>query len=539
MLIIHRIPYIPVMRLFNFILLISFFSVLNAMSQSNNSSIEVTITKKGKSGPTPVRVHISDSKGNVAALPEEVISIMYGRDDTPERYSYQPDSSFYVEGSFHLNLKPGNYQLSLSKGMEFLDQVHEIELTTNEQKKLSFEMERWINMADSGWYSADDHIHIRRSPRENPLILKWIDAEGLNVGVMLQMGDFWATYFSQYAFGKEGVYQENQNMLSTGQEEPRTHEIGHTIAMVADDFVRLRNDYYYYDQVFDKVHELDGITGYAHQGMSFNGFRGMTLDVLAGKVDFLELLQFCVEGGPLLTQNYYHFLDLGYKLTATAGSDFPWCGNGPLFGTEGSSWNARIGNVRFYTHIDGEFGYDSWKKNLKAGHTFVSSGPMLTFEVDGKLPGDELNLSSNGKVSVRAFAYGHQEQVPLSKLEIIAHGEVIREVQSRGQNQTTEKLTLDFDLEIDRGLWIAARCYAGPTQVAHTTPVYISVDDHGFLNRESLDRYLELNEKYLKELEEVLKEPDDQVNQRAWWYKKGLKLRIEQTREVINSLKTK
>ncbi len=521
-----------------FLLILLILSVnSNGISQNSKSSLMVEISNQGENEPTPVRVKITSSDGNVTALPKEVISIMYGRNDKPERYSYQPDSSFYVDGYFQLDLDAGEYRLSLSKGTEFLDQTHTITLQNGEQKELKFEMERWINMADSGWYSADDHIHIRRSRRENPLILKWVEAEGLNVGVMLQMGDFWTTYFSQYAFGEKGVYKENEIMLSTGQEEPRTHEIGHTIALVADEFVRFQNDYYYYDKVFDGVHELNGITGYAHQGMLFNGFRGMTMDVLEGKVDFLELLQFCAPGGPLLTQNYYHFLDLGYKLTATAGSDFPWCGNGPKYGMEGPSWNARIGNVRFYTHIDGQFEYSSWKENLKAGHTFVSSGPMVMLKVNDKLPGDDLNLTKKDKVSISAKAFGHSEQVPLSRLEIVAHGKVIKEVIPNGKNQTLEQLMLNVDLEIEKGIWIAARCYAGPTQVAHTTPVYISVDNSGFHNEETMGDYLSLNEKYLNELEDELAEPNDQVNQRAWWYKKGLKERIENTRKIIEKLK--
>ena len=509
---------------------------INAICQT---SIKVRILDSDQIQPTPVRVRITNEYGHVVGLPNEVISIMYGRDDRPERYSYQPDSSFYVDGYFRSELGPGIYRISMSKGMEYVDQNHEIQVKDGEMKELTYEMTRWVNMNAHDWYSADDHIHIRRSPRENPLILKWVEGEGLNVGVMLQMGDFWTTYFSQYAFGEEGVYTENESMLSTGQEEPRTHEVGHTIAMVADDFVRFRNDYYLYDKVFDKVHELNGIMGYAHQGMSFNGFRGMTMDVLAGKVDFLELLQFCVEGGPLLTQNYYHFLDLGFKLTATAGSDFPWCGDGPLFGTEAPSWNARIGNTRFYTHIDGEFGYDAWKENLKAGHTFVSSGPMLEFSINGQLPGDELILSEKGKISISAKAFGHHEQVPLSKLEVIAHGKVIKEIIPGNVNQTNENLVLDFDFEVERGIWIAARCFAGPNQIAHTTPVYVTINDRGFHNEESIDKYLALNEKYLQELEQELTEPNEHVNQRAWWYKKGLKQRIEDTRKIINSLREK
>lgn len=519
-----------------FIILI-IFSALQVQGQKQKSILKVKITEENSEIPTPVRVKITDTEGNVKALPKEVISIMYGRDDKPERYGFQPDDSFYVDGLFNIELEQGKYIIKLSKGMEYLDQTMEIILKSGEEKEVNIEMERWVNMPDLGWYSADDHIHIRRSPRENPLILKWIEAEGLNVGVMLQMGDIWTTYFSQYSFGEEGVYEENGTLLTSGQEEPRTHEIGHTIAMVADEFYRERDDYYYYNNYFDEIHNLNGLTGYAHQGMSFNGSRGMTMDVLDDKVDFLELLQFCVDGGPLLTQNYYHYLDLGYKLIATAGSDFPWCGNGPRFGTEGPAWNSRIGNVRFYTYVDGDFNYTNWKDNLVSGHTFVSSGPMLLLKVNDHLPGDEINLKKKSKVSIIAEAFGHKKQVPLSKLEIVVHGKVIKEIGSDELNQSADHLTLNFDLNIEKGVWIAARCYAGPSQVAHTTPVYISIDNNGFHNDTTIHKYLKLNEKYLSELEEELEKPSDRINRRAWWYKKGLKERIERTRKKMNILK--
>ena len=511
----------------------------NCLCQNSTASIKVTVTDQNTGKPTAVRAKITNSDGYVAGIPKEAISIMYGRDDKAERYGFQPDSTYYIDGHFNLDLRPGKYKISLSKGFEYLDQAHTIEVKEGGGNAFSFEMKRWVKMSDLGWYSADDHIHIRRSPRENPLILKWVEAEGLNVGILLQMGDFWATYFSQYAFGEDGTYGQNESLLSTGQEDPRTHQIGHTIALVADDFVRQQKDYYEYDKIFDKVHELNGITGYAHQGMSFNGSRGMTLDVLSGKVDFLELLQFCVNGGPLLTQNYYHFLDLGYKLTATAGSDFPWCGLGPSFGTEDPSWNARIGNVRFYTWIDGKFEYASWKKNLKEGHTFVSSGPMLVFSIDDHLPGDEIKLSAPKKVSIKAKALGNKDQIPLSKLEIISHGKVLKQITPDGDKQSLENMELNFDLEVEKGTWIAARCFAGPNQVAHTTPIYITVNDGGFHNPETFNDYLSLNEKYLDELEAELEKPNDRVDMRAWWYRDPLQKRIAETRKIIETLRKK
>ena len=525
------------------IVLAILFSILQSptnhcLGQAEKALLHVTILNKETQEPTPVRVHVTKEDGSTAGLPPEAISVMYGRNDRPEGYGYQPDSSCYVDGEFSLALEPGDYFLTLSKGVEYLDQEHMLQIDQRGLERV-FTMERWIHMADSGWYSGDEHIHIRRSPRENPHILKWIEAEDIHVGALLQMGDFRNIYFGQFAFGDEGVYSEQDRVLSPGQEEPRTHQVGHTISLMADEFVRYQNDYYYYDKLLDRIHELNGITGYAHQGESFHGYRGMTMDILDNKVDFLEILQFCVEGGPLLVKHYYHFLDLGYKITATAGSDFPWCGIGPRFGVDGPDWNARIGNVRFYTYLGKEFSYDLWKQELKAGHTFVSSGPMIDFKVNGNLPGDQVDVQKNSVLSIEAKGYGHAGQVPLSRLEIIAHGKVIGSATPGDAGQSADHLSIQIELPVDRGIWIAARCYAGPNQAAHTTPIYVTINGNGFLNPETCDNYLELNEKYLDELEAELDTPHENLEYRAYWYRKGLKSRIATTRQVIEKLRNK
>ena len=523
------------------ILIMSFYVLVHipvsqCLAQTEHHTLQVTVLDQETRQPTPVRVRLTGEDGHSAVLPQEAIGVMYGRRDRPEGYAYQPDSSFYVNGDFTIALAPGNYILTLSRGPEYLEQEHQIQMDESTQD-LTFTMERWVHMADSGWYSGDEHIHIRRSPRENPYILKWIEAEDIHVGALLQMGDFRNLYFGQFAFGDKGVYSDGDRVLSPGQEEPRTHQVGHTISLMADEFVRYQNDYYYYDKLMDRIHELNGITGYAHQGESFSGYRGMTMDVLDNKVDFLEILQFCVEGGPLLTRHYYHYLDLGYKLTATAGSDFPWCGIGPRFGVDGPAWNARIGNVRFYTYLGEDFSYDLWKQQVKAGHTVVSSGPMIQFRANGHIPGDQVDLQGPATLAISAHGYGHMEQVPLSRLEIIAHGKVIASVAPGKAGQSADHLSIHMDLPVNNGIWIAARCYAGPNQAAHTTPVYVTVGGKGFGNPETHEKYLELNEQYLDELEAELEAPHDNLEYRAYWYKKGLKERIDHTRQVIEKLK--
>ncbi len=269
--------------------------------------LSVSVRDADTGDVTPVRVRLTDEDGNPPrtldasavsessfAAPPQAIAVMWGRSDRADGYVLQPDGSFYVDGSFEARLPAGNYRVRLSKGYEFIAQDDEIELKAGKRVKRDFKLDRWINMPERGWYSSDDHIHIRRSPRDNASILRWIAAEDIHVGNLLQMGDFWHYVFSQYGWGETSRYREGDTILSAGQEEPRTPEFGHTISLGANDFVRSREDYYSYGRLFDRVHELGGISGFAHQGMSFHGYRGMTVNALAGKLDFLELVLSCV-----------------------------------------------------------------------------------------------------------------------------------------------------------------------------------------------------------------------------------------------------
>jgi hypothetical protein len=393
-------------------------------------------------------------------------------------------------------------------------------------------MTRWIDMPARGWHSADDHIHIRRSPADDPKIARWIAAEDIGVGNLLQMGDFWTTYFAQYAFGDRGRYVEDGRILSPGQEEPRTPEIGHTISLGQREFVRMQPDYYSYDRLFDRVHELGGITGFAHQGVSFHGYRGMVLNILRGKVDFLELAQFCVAGGPIPVQYYYHFLDMGYRLTALGGSDFPWCGLGPEYGFK-EPQGAQIGNARFYTYTGGALTFENWLAGVKAGRTFVTTGPMLTLTVNGKLPGDTLDLAPGARVRVSAEAWGQAGQVPLKSLEIVGHGKVL----ARSEGVNAARLVAEIEVTPERGIWIAAKCEAGTAQIAHTTPVYVTVNGGGFHNPDTARRNVEISENYLKELEAELANPPGNVGNQAPRHRQQLMRQIAETRAVLQGLK--
>jgi hypothetical protein len=527
-------------------------SLVSCQSPDAESTLIVTIIEEEGGKPVPVRVRVTDERGepvaapanalalpgSVVGVPDEALAVMYGRNDSAEGFSLQPDGAFYVDGTFRLDLDPGRYEMTVSKGYEYRRWTSTVDPPAGGGRiELTVPLSRWIDMPSLGWFSADDHIHLRRSPREDPLILRWIAAEDVHVGNILQMGDFWSsTYFTQYAFGEAGRYGEGGNLLVSGQEDPRTDEIGHTISLAADGFVRFSSAYYLYDRVFDEVRRRGGLTGYAHQAMSFHGYRGLTLDLPRNKIDFLELLQFCVQGGPLLLQHYYHYLDLGFPLTVTAGSDFPWCGRGPAFGTEEGC--SRIGDARFYTYLGEEFSFESWLRGLREGRTFVTSGPMLLLRVDDRLPGERLRTPSGSSVGLVAEAFGVEDEVPLRRLEVVGHGKVIastEEVISLGEGR--QRMEIRMEVPIERGLWLAARCEGGATQYAHTTPVYVETERGGFMNPETAPGYLDLSESYLREIESVIAGVDPAPNRQAFRYREPLEERIRQVRGILDELR--
>src|SRR3954468_13789137 len=404
------------------IVLLFLLALIHSAQVSRDATLSVRILDGSTGRPTPVRITFQNSHGvrphvrgalavsdSALPIPKQAVALLWGQQDRAEGYALQPDGSFYVDGAFDVRVPPGDYTIAISKGFEYGRRTESVKLAPGGSVVKEYRIERWTDMPSRGWYSSDDHIHLRRSPGDDPSITRWIAAEDIHVGNLLQMGDFWSTYFSQYAFGEAGRYEEAGRILSSGQEEARTTEVGHTISLGAREFVRMARDYYSFDRLFDRVHELGGVTGFAHQAMNFHGYRGMALNTLRGKTDFLELAQFCVPEGPLAVEHYYRFLDLGYKLTALAGSDFPWCGR--KF--------AQIGNARFYAYTGGALSYDRWFAGMQAGHTFVTTGPMLFLTVNGKMPGDTLDVAQGSKLRISAEALGTAGQMPLRSIEIV------------------------------------------------------------------------------------------------------------------------
>ncbi len=373
---------------------------------------------------------------------------------------------FYSTGRSRFRLPPGRYRLTIRKGLEYRTVRATLQITAGESTRHKFELTRWINMPQRGWYGADGHLHLPRpTPESNDGIHQWMAAEDIHVANLLQMGSSKTFGFApQYAHGEKGHYGKGHHLLVSGQENPRTHFLGHIVILGTDSPIHYPEEYLDFTKFFKEAHRQGALNGFAHFGRHSGGQSGLSLVLPHNVLDFLEILQFEKRYYDI----WYKILNTGFRLTPTAGSDYPWGYSYP-------------GRERFYTRVLGGLTVAKWIESVRAGHTFVTNGPMLDFKVNGEEMGGDLQISKPGKVDVEAAVYFDRERDRIGELELVENGVLVRSLRPSAHR---------FQHEVLQSGWLALRARGlkrGELPVreslAHSAPIYISVGNTPPLDR--------------------------------------------------------
>ncbi len=365
---------------------------------------------------------------------------------------------FCVPGPFDMPVPPGEWDIVIRHGLEHVPVFETFSVQPGQKLELTYKLRQWADMPRLGWYSGDDHVHCRVvSDDDARRLMAWAQAEDVHVVNILKMSDVYRTWFQQRGFGPAFRVTDGDYVLVPGQECPRTHSdgFGHTISLNTPTYVRDIDRYWLYDWVADEVHRQGGLFGFAHAYIIHPYIRrGSSLMAPRPRIDFAEIMQLAQMG----TDFYYDWLNLGYKIAVSAGTDVPWQGT--------------VGEVRMYAYLgDQPFSADAWFEAVRRGRTFVTNGPMLDLHVDEAMPGDEVAASPAHKLRVRCRAWGDREYMVPTKLEIIRHGETIKTVESR--DPAKDELSIDFEVDSGDGFWLAAKAAGSDGSLAHTTPVYV------------------------------------------------------------------
>lgn len=422
-------------------------------------------------------------------------------------------------------LPPGKYTATYTRGPEYRILTREMTVPLNPQRQHAenFRLQRWIKLADRGWYSGDHHVHAAgcahyESPAEGVLpvdMMRHILGEDLNVGCVLSWGPCWY-YQKQFFEGQVHKLSTPQHLMRYDVEVsgfPSSH-CGHLclLRLTEDDYPgtsRIEEWPSWDLPILQWGQKQGGVVGFSHSGWGLQvpatklptfdmpkfdgiGANEFIADVVHGACDFIS----AVDTPFVWEMNiWYHTLNCGFTTRISGETDFPCI------------YGERVGLGRAYVKIpEGRpLEYDEWVRGIRDGRSYCSDGLAHLFDFRvGELgvgePGAggrpsvvECRAGETLRATVRAAAlleersrddirsqpldkkpYWHVERARIGDsrsvpVELIVNGQAV-ETRHIPADGTVSELSFDFTPRISS--WVAMRIFPA----AHTNPVFVEVE---------------------------------------------------------------
>jgi len=483
-----------------FLLLVQACTLANlrpAMAEGN-TPVQFHVVDADSDKPLPCRVYIRSAAGtdyHVKSADSAGSAVNYDVKRSTESFEKHTTVSAHP---FTADLPPGEYTVTVERGKEYRTAEKMITVATT-PVDVTIQLQRWINMAERGWYSGDTHVH--RTVEELPNVML---AEDLNVALPLSywvrsaytpplQGDksveakaeliridpthvIWPMNTEYELFTVNGKRHTLGAVFVLNQKQP-LRQVAPPVAPIAAaarrqgalldldkhswpwsmmlvpvmdvDLFELSNNHIWRTQFFFKQWTIDQLPSSWQIETDGEGFteRGWT--------DFGF-------------KNYYALLNCGFGMRPTAG-------------TASGVHPVPLGFGRVYVHLPDGFRYDKWIAGLDAGHSFVTTGPMLPATFNGKPAGTTFVHDAPTTVRIEATVLS---DTPLETVEIIKNGEVFRTISPTAETivGNRHEQVISETIPVDGTSWIAVRCFSRPPtgnrrRFAHTAPVHVTIKD--------------------------------------------------------------
>ena len=373
-------------------------------------------TRSGSEAPMPARVSVVARDGHPGFATGQQ-SWLDGQNGLLFAYS---------SGRLEFDLPAGEYRVEASRGFEHLTARTTFDWPANAQGTLSVPLAPLAGVPLDDWYSGDHHFHLNYGGQAllaPEALVPMMRGEDLDIATPLS-----ANLHTRRI--DEGYFNWTRSELPVirfGQ-EVRSHFLGHT------GHVGTKTLYWpWYWGPGYPVYGLDdrsnrdalqktrgegGVNSYVHPVTIRAPFGGKTptgvplelvSDAVLGDVDTIELA--CLWSDELGTSDVWHrLLNVGVPLAPSAGTDAMV----DFFRT------MAIGTTRVYVHVPQAFTLEGYLAALKAGRSFVTTGPLLQFSVGNAAPGDVIKAARGDLPWTLTVA----SAMPFEHVEVLVNGEV-------------------------------------------------------------------------------------------------------------------
>ena len=426
----------------------------------NLQAVHVRVNDAATGKPTPVRLRITDAAGRYFAPFGHAAEFPVGPGEAVggdvvvggQRWAY-------IDGACEIALPPEELTIDVRKGAEYRPLQTTVHLPAG-KLALRFAVERWTDPRASGWYSGDTRAH--NLPPHAALLEA--AAEGLTVvnllayqaPILASDGQSHPTYPNLAAFsGQQPCLERDCHLVvvNTHNRHPVLGRLGlldchRPVFPLTFGGSDATDDWSLADWC-RQCHRKRGLVIWTDAFAGQVGHAGEALaDAILDDVDAIEI----DPTGPTRFRAWYHLLNAGIRV--------------PLVGASAKDSNRTpLGAMRTYARLsDGHsFEWPAWVEAVKAGRTYVTSGPIVSFEVEGVGPGGVVRRRD--RAAPLRVAFGASAVEPFDRVDVLADGNVVASGMGEGQHA-----------EIPAAAWVAVRCIGGGHILAHTSPVYVECE---------------------------------------------------------------
>lgn len=436
----------------------------------------VRLVVAGEQGrAVPCRVHLRNERGEPVAVP----GLPFFRDHV------------VFGGSARLELPPGKYDFEVERGPEYRPAAGSFTAPADDAHPVAVKLERLATLAARGYYAGDLHVH--RPVADAELLMR---AEDLTVGAFVtwwndepavagdhlrervvrfdgsrwfdptggedeRQGGALLLFRLKQAFPLPSLYYEQGKITHRpgveADEYPTTVELARRARAQGDVHLVLEKPFWWDTPVWVALGLVDSV-GIAHNHMDRAEVRnheawGRPCDRgHYGEGPFANA--YCTQ------DIYYRLLDAGFRLPPAAGS------------ASGVLPNP-VGYDRVYVKTGTPPELDAWWRLLAVGQSFVTNGPLLVVEADGKPPGTVFTAAA-GERLVLPLSVELTSADPIAAVELVQDGAVV----AQGDYDAARGRATFAPAVFARSGWFLVRARAARTDTfrfASTGPFYVEI----------------------------------------------------------------
>jgi hypothetical protein len=412
---------------------------------------------------------------------------------------------------FKVELPAGRYTINVERGKEYLPFTNQFTVESSTALLLRVPLQRWVNMAERGWFSGDTHVHRTVAELGNVMLaedvnvvhpmVNWTTTSTVSPAESPQnmKGDFG---FAPVRVDDTHFWHPRNTEYEIFRVGTKTHQLGAMViinhktpfaqpvfplapiikqARAEGALLDMEKQIWPWSFVILPLAGLDLFElSNNHVWRSEYGVRGFGVPAptwmkLAGRGSETE-----ADWISYNLQTYYALLNCGFRLRPTAST-----GQGvhPV----------PLGYSRVYVRLRTGFSYDDWMRGLGAGRSFVTTGPMLMTTVNGQDSGYVFKNPEKAKYRIAGEALSEKK---LAAIEVVVNGDVVRKITPANEAiGKTFRSVINETIELDSSSWMVVRCFEeaqpGRTRFAHTAPWHLEVEGKPLrAKREQVDYFV-------------------------------------------------